>query len=101
MIVSDILATEAIPHDAMDDLCAITGCKNGIPSIGSYEEMLKRAGFATVAFEQKTPYTLSILQEKASRKGREAHYSAICQLGLEKDIDTVSGSFIISASKNL
>lgn len=94
MVVSDIVAFEPIPSGAYEALCAITGCRNGIPDAAFYEEMLRDCGFNEVALEPKTVYTLDVLREKAARKHHEESLPAVENAGAYG----ITGSVIVRAS---
>lgn len=97
MVVSDIVAWSAIPPEAQKDLQAITGCRSGIPLAADYEAMLQETGFAERHLEPKTTYTWDVLAEKAERKGRMEHLTALEAAGLNSAVDGACGSAIVTA----
>ncbi len=103
LVVSDIVnfdtsgAFRALPDEAKEALCCITGCINGITDAAVYEDMLRTAGFDRVEIEPKTIYTMDVLEEKAQRKDRLSSFEIIAD---HPEIDGVCGSAIITAAKN-
>ena len=94
-VVSDIVEFEPVPEAARADLCAIAGTTNGMMSAEGYLQLLQQVGFSGATVEPKTVYTLSVLREKAERKGRMAHFERIA----DADVDSKTGSAIITAVK--
>lgn len=94
MVVSDIVAFSPLPVDADEALCAVTGCRNGIPDAGFYREMILDCGFDEVELSPKTVYTYEVLEEKATRKHHEDCLPVIarCQAG------GLTGSVIVKAT---
>lgn len=95
LVISDIVAFEAVPASALPDLCAIAGTTNGMLSADEYVRLLEKTGFAAAIIEPKTVYTREVLREKAQRKGRLAHFDRIAGA----DVDSKTGSAIIRARK--
>ena len=94
-VVSDIVEFAPVPPEAREHLCAITGCTNGMLSTDGYRALLDELGYSAVSIEPKTVYTLDVLHEKASRKGRMEHFEALSGF----DVDSRCGSVIITAYK--
>lgn len=92
-VVSDIVAFGDIPPESYEHLCAIVGCTNGMLHVDAYAQLLSDIGFESARIEPKTVYTVDVLYEKASRKGRMQHYDALDVA----DVDSKSGSVIITA----
>lgn len=93
LVISDIVALSEIPAEAEDDLCALTGCRNGITSSDEYERDLRACGFSRVEISPKTIYTLEVLEKKARRRGRLPLFERAARF----PIDAVTGSVIIRA----
>ena len=94
-VVSDIVELAPVPSNSYDALCKLVGCTNGMSSVDEYRSILAGIGFADSQVDPKTVYTEEVLQEKSTRKGREALYESIANTGC----DSVSGSAIVFAFK--
>ena len=94
-VVSDIVSFEEVPQNAMEDICYITGCANGMYSAQDYLGTLQKCGFKSGTIEPKTIYTKEVLHEKAQRKDRMDAYMRIKDM----QIDSKVGSAIIYAYK--
>lgn len=91
LVVSDIVAFRPIPEGAGDALATITGCRRGITGADEYRKMLLGCGFADVAIQPKTVYTLEVLEEKATRKGHGTALAVVKSF----PVDGVTGSAIV------
>ena len=94
-VVSDIVRLGPVPPESYEALCKLTGCTNGMSSIEEYRALLADVGFADSIVDPKTVYTLGVLEEKSSRKGRSHLFEAIRHTA----VDAVSGSAIVFAFK--
>lgn len=94
-VVSDIVEFSPVPPKAAPHLCAIAGCTNGMLSVDEYQQLLCELGFSDIYIEPKTIYTMDVLREKAQRKERLEHFSAI----EHEAVDSCCGSAIIVAYK--
>ena len=94
-VVSDIVRLGTVPAESYESLCKLTGCTNGMSSIDEYRALLAEVGFADSIIDPKTIYTMEVLEEKSTRKGRAHLFEAI----KESAVDAVSGSAIVFAFK--
>lgn len=94
-VVSDIVRLGPVPEEAYESLCKLTGCTNGMSSIEEYRALLAEVGFADSIIDPKTVYTMDVLEEKSTRKGRAHLFEDI----KDAAVDGVSGSAIVFAFK--